>query len=83
MRDFLHKLINRQHLSRDEARAAFEAIMSGEASDAQIAGLLVGLATKGVCLDELIGAAGVMREKVVPIEVALYEPVLDTCGTGG
>ncbi|MBC7785706.1 MAG: anthranilate phosphoribosyltransferase, partial [Burkholderiales bacterium] len=55
----------------------------GEASDAQIAGLLVGLATKGVCLDELIGAAGVMREKVVPIEVALREPVLDTCGTGG
>jgi len=82
MRDFLHKLINRQHLSRDEAKTAFAAIMSGEATDAQIAALLVGLATKGVHLEELIGAAAVMREKVVPIASA-DQIVLDTCGTGG
>lgn len=83
MRDLFHKLINRQHLSRDEMRAAFEAIMSGAASDAQIAGLLMAVATKGVCLDELIGAAGVMREKVIPVPLGDHPVILDTCGTGG
>lgn len=83
MRDFLHKLIHRQHLSRAEAKAAFEAILSGGATDAQIAGLLVGLSTKGVVLDELVGAHGVMREHVLPVPRGDDEVILDTCGTGG
>ncbi len=83
MRDLFYKLIQQQHLSREETRGAFEAIMSGQASDAQVAGLLMAMATKGVCLDELIGAAGVMREKVVPVPLTKDEVVLDTCGTGG
>lgn len=83
MRDLFHKLINRQHLTREEAKSAFEAIMDGQASDAQIAGLLMALSTKGVCLDELLGAAGVMREKVVPVDRGVDEVILDTCGTGG
>ncbi len=83
MRDLFHKLIKRQHLSREETRIAFETIMSGQATDAQVAGLLMALATKGVDLEELIGAAGVMREKVVPVKRDEDEVVLDTCGTGG
>lgn len=83
-RDTLLKLCRREDLTRDEAREAFLFIMSGEASEAQIAGLLVGLAAKGTTADELIGAAAVMREKAVPIGCdASAEVVLDTCGTGG
>jgi anthranilate phosphoribosyltransferase len=57
--------------------------MSGQATEAQIGGLLVGLAAKGVTVDELAAAAAVMREKSIAIPVDLSAPVLDTCGTGG
>jgi anthranilate phosphoribosyltransferase len=58
--------------------------MSGEASDAQIGGLLVGLAAKGTTTEELVGAALVMREKAVPIECdSSAGVIIDTCGTGG
>src|ERR1700677_3099485 len=83
LRDILLKLCRREDLTRDEAREAFGKIMSGEASDAQIGGLLVGMAAKGTTFDELVGAAAIMREKVIPIDCAGMEVVLDTCGTGG
>jgi anthranilate phosphoribosyltransferase len=82
-RDILLKLCRREDLTRDEAREAFTHIMSGSASDAQIGGLLVGLAAKGTTVEELVGAAGVMREKVVPVECNTGDVLLDTCGTGG
>src|SRR5205814_5307672 len=84
MRDILLKLSRREDLTRDEARAAFELIMSGQASEAQIGGLLVGLASKGTTAEELIGATSVMREKAVPVGCTPADGViLDTCGTGG
>lgn len=83
MRDVLLKLTRRQNLTREEARAAFDALLSGGADDAQTAGLLMGLAVKGVTGDELAGAAGVMREKVLSIPRTGHDVVLDTCGTGG
>jgi anthranilate phosphoribosyltransferase len=84
MKELLLKLCRREDLTRDEAREAFGAIMSGLAADAQIGGLLVGLAAKGSTVDELVGAAEVMREKVVPIALPdAMRPILDTCGTGG
>jgi len=84
MRDTLLKLCRREDLTRDEAREAFEFIMSGQATEAQVGGLLVGLASKGTTVDELVGAATVMREKVVPISRdGLAGVVVDTCGTGG
>ena len=83
MRDVLLKLTRRQDLTRDEARAAFDAMLSGTASDAQAAGFLMGLAVKGVAADELAGAAGVMRERVLSIPRNASDVVLDTCGTGG
>ena len=79
----LLKLCRRENLSRTEARQAFLHIMSGEASDAEIGGLLVGLAAKGTTVDELVGAASVMREKVIPVACDDAGVVLDTCGTGG
>lgn len=83
MREILLKLCRREDLSRDEARQAFLHLMSGEATEAQIGGLLIGLAAKGTTVDELVGAAEVMREKSVPIDVQGSDIILDTCGTGG
>src|ERR1700733_169325 len=82
LRDILLKLCRREDLTRDEARDAFLHIMSGNASDAQIGGLLVGLASKGTTVEELVGAASVMREKVIPVQCD-SDVILDTCGTGG
>src|SRR6185503_1972740 len=84
LRDILLKLSRREDLTRDEARDAFDFITSGQASEAQIGGLLVGLASKGTTAEELIGAATVMREKAVPVGCGSDDGViLDTCGTGG
>jgi anthranilate phosphoribosyltransferase len=83
LREILLKLCRREDLTRSEAREAFNHIMSGEASEAQIGGLLVGLAAKGTTVEELVGAAAVMREKSVPVECDDDCVVLDTCGTGG
>ena len=84
LRDILLKLCAREDLTRDEARDAFAHLMSGQATEAQIAGLLVGLAAKGTTVDELVGAALVMREKAVPVHCdTAGQVVLDTCGTGG
>jgi len=83
IRDILLKLCRREDLTRDETREAFEHIMSGQAAEAQIGGLLVGLAAKGTTVEELVGAATVMREKVVSVECDGASIVLDTCGTGG
>src|SRR5688572_1137080 len=68
LREILLKPCRREDLTRDESRHAFLHIMSGQSSDAQIGGLLVGLAAKGTTAEELVGAATVMREKVVRVE---------------
>jgi anthranilate phosphoribosyltransferase len=84
LREILLKLCRREDLTRDESREAFLHIMSGEAADAQIGGLLVGMASKGTTVEELVGAATVMREKVVPVPCdSSAGVILDTCGTGG
>ncbi len=83
LRDILLKLCRRADLTREEATAAFDHIMAGEATDAQIGGLLVGLAAKGSTVDELVGAASVMRARSVRVTVPTTGAVLDTCGTGG
>ncbi len=71
-------------LSREQAYAAFSALMSGESSDADIASLLTSINARGASVDEIIGAASVMRERVSPIDTShTVGPILDTCGTGG
>ncbi len=83
LRDILLKLCRREDLTRDEARDAFNHVMSGESTEAQIGGLLVGLAAKGTTVEELVGAATVMREKSLGVGCDISGVVLDTCGTGG
>ena len=57
--------------------------MSGEASVAQVAALLMALRVKGETADEVAGAAQAMRAAMVPIEAEDREALVDTCGTGG
>jgi anthranilate phosphoribosyltransferase len=83
VRETFLKLCRREDLTRDEAREIFLHIMSGQAPEAQIGGLLVGLAAKGTTAEELVGAATVMREKIIPVDINGAGIVLDTCGTGG
>src|SRR5881409_4410869 len=89
----MRALVERKDLSRIEAAGAMEAIMSGAATNAQIAAFLTALRMKGETVEELIGFAQVMREKVARVptrgeETAALtgtdrEMLIDTCGTGG
>ncbi|MEO1490773.1 MAG: anthranilate phosphoribosyltransferase [Pseudomonadota bacterium] len=84
MSDSLKPLIGKASagaLSREEAVAAFEIIMSGEATPAQIGGFLMTLRTRGETVDEIAGAASVMRAKAAP--VAAPAGAMDIVGTGG
>ena len=81
---FLERLIGGDPLLESEARAAFEGIMSGDAHPSEIGGLLALLATRTPTVDELVGAARVMREKVDPLDTGVpSDQLLDTAGTGG
>jgi anthranilate phosphoribosyltransferase len=83
----LDKLIKGEDLSRAEAQAAMEQILSGHASTEQIAALLIALRIKGETVDELVGFALAMRRHATPIFSAGRkhpdEVIVDTCGTGG
>ena len=89
----IRKAVDRKDLTREEAFAVMDAIMSGQATDAQIASFLTALRMKGETVEELIGFARVMREKVSPVKTRHRvqaslsgtdrEMLVDTCGTGG
>ena len=91
--EVVRALVERRDLTRIEAAAAMDAIMSGAATNAQIAAFLTALRMKGETVEELIGFAQVMRQKVARVrtqadEVAGLtgtdrEMLIDTCGTGG
>lgn len=68
-------------LTRGEAATAFEAIMSGAATPAQGAGFLMALRMRGETVDEIAGAASVMRAKALPVRAP--EGAIDIVGTGG
>jgi len=89
----IRKVVEGKDLTRDEAFAVMDSIMSGQATDAQIAAFLTGLRMKGETVEELVGFARVMREKVSlvktrhRVQASLSgtdrEMLVDTCGTGG
>ncbi len=81
MKQILEQLLDKQDLTRNEAYNIMLSIMSGEFDDAQIAGFLMALRSKGETVDEITGFAQAMREKMITIE--LNSPAIDMCGTGG
>jgi len=70
-----------RHLSENEAEAAFEIIMSGNATPSQIGAFLMGLRVRGETVDEITGAARIMRAKALAIDAP--PGTVDTVGTGG
>ena len=70
-------------LSESDARAAFGAVMNGEATAAQTAALLVALRVKGETADEVAGAADALRSAMVRLPAHEPAQLVDTCGTGG
>ncbi|MBI2503755.1 MAG: anthranilate phosphoribosyltransferase [Candidatus Latescibacteria bacterium] len=82
IKEAIQQLIDRKDLSREAARQVMDQIMSGQTTDAQIAGFLVALRCKGETAEEIAGCAEAMRQKATPIHTR-RQPLIDTCGTGG
>ena len=81
---YLERVAERDNLSCAEALAAMEIILSGRATQPQIAAFLIALRMKGETVDELVGFARAMRRMAAPVDLKLQgERLLDTCGTGG
>ena len=78
----IKRVVDGQHLGRDEMYEVFSAVMDGKTSDVQKSALLIALRMKGETPDEITGAAMAMRERVTPLEVDRTN-LVDTCGTGG
>jgi anthranilate phosphoribosyltransferase len=81
LKPLIAKAADGRPLSLEEAKAAFDIMMSGEATPAQIGGLLMALRVRGETVDEITGAVMTMREKMTRVEG--QEGALDIVGTGG
>ncbi|MDE2579207.1 MAG: anthranilate phosphoribosyltransferase [Hyphomicrobiales bacterium] len=68
-------------LSQDEAREAFDAMLSGEVTPAQMGGFLMALRVRGESVDEIVGAVSAMRAKM--LRVVAPDDAMDIVGTGG
>jgi anthranilate phosphoribosyltransferase len=77
------RVLARRDLEEDEIALVFGRIMDGQATPAQIGGLLVGLRMKGETPAEIAGAARAMRARATPFRCPEPERAVDTCGTGG
>ena len=80
METFLKKLKNKQDLSFEESKKAFEMLMEGKASDGEMFDFLTLLSAKGEVADEIAGGVYVLRGKSKRVNV---KDCVDTCGTGG
>jgi anthranilate phosphoribosyltransferase len=93
---FIAKVVSGDDLTRGEMEMAMEEVMSGKATPAQIGSFITALRIKGETVDEIVGAAAVMRAKARKIDINNHvvnidrdeiniedETILDTCGTGG
>ncbi len=82
IQEALALLVEKQDLSRDQMSDVMSQVMGGEATDAQIGALLVALRMKGESIDEVAGAATVMRELALPVSCDAPH-LVDLVGTGG
>ncbi len=81
IQSYISRLTNGQNLTEHDARDAFDIMMRGEATDAQIGGLLMALRCKGETTEEIVGAAKALRQEAIMIDSP--SEAIDTCGTGG
>jgi len=81
MEEILKKLKNKQNLSFEESKSAFEKIMSGKTNEDKIYDFLTLSSTKGETSDEVAGGVYILRNKAKNVNVP--EGTIDTCGTGG
>lgn len=81
LKSFIAKTADGNSLSRDEARAAFDVMMSGDATPSQIGGFLMALRVRGETVEEIAGAVSVMREKMTRVDAPAG--AIDIVGTGG
>jgi anthranilate phosphoribosyltransferase len=81
LRPALRKIAAGESLTEIEAAEAFETIKSGAATESQIGALLMGMRVRGETIDEIAGAARVIRAKA--LKVRAPRGAIDTCGTGG
>jgi anthranilate phosphoribosyltransferase len=81
LKPFLAHVAQGKTLSESEAEAAFDIIMSGNATPSQMGAFLMALRVRGETVEEIAGAARIMRAKAVAIEAP--PGTIDTCGTGG
>jgi len=80
MKKFIEKLINKENLSFEESKDAFEILMDGKATDQEMYDFLTLLSSKGEVSDEIAGGVHVLRNKSKRVNV---QNCVDTCGTGG
>ena len=78
---YLHRVAAGEHLSAEEAQAAMNELLEGEATPAQIAGFAVAIKMRGETAAELTGFARALREHMIVVDAG--EGLIDTCGTGG
>ena len=83
VRAALAALIDKRDFSQEEMLSLMHQIMQGELTPVQIAGILIGLRTKGETVIEIAAAAQVMRELSTKVPLSDTEHLVDTCGTGG
>ena len=80
MKKFIEKIKNKENLTFEESKTAFELLMDGKAKDQEIFDFLTLLSAKGEASDEIAGGVYVLRDKSKRVSV---EDCVDTCGTGG
>ena len=84
LKPYISKLMHRENLSAEEAEAAMQIIMTGQATDAQIGGYLIALRMKGETVEEITGSARAMRAHASRVPYPVNgQALLDTAGTGG
>ena len=80
MKQYIDKLNNKQNLSFEESKAAFELLMDGKANNQEIFDFLTSLSTKGESSSEIAGGVYILRNKSKRVNIS---DCIDTCGTGG
>ena len=83
IQEALNKVLDKVDLKEEEMISVMTQIMEGQAKDSQLGSFLTALRIKGESIEEIAGAAIVMRDKAEKVKVATTAPIVDTCGTGG